>query len=332
MITVESLSKRYGRFQAVEDVSFRVPDAAVTGFLGPNGSGKSTTMRCVLGLDRPSEGQALFDGQGFAQVVDKPAVAGALLEASWFTPGRSGRSHLKVLARGAGISDARVDKCLQLVGLGSAGDKRVGGYSLGMKQRLGLAGALLGDPSHLILDEPVNGLDPEGVSWMRRTIRALAAEGRAVLVSSHLLSEMQQTADRLVVIGKGRMIGEYSMEEFLAGGARVVVETVDVRSGQVLSTALGNAGFTAGYAVGEAAGAGAGEVSGSQLTVDVPDGVSDEVVRRAVAEAAFSAGVLVTGLRADSEDLESRFLAATADVQEYRTESADAAVVPAVGK
>jgi ABC-2 type transport system ATP-binding protein len=254
------------------------------------------------------------------------------LEASWFTPGRSGRSHLKVLARGAGISDARVDKCLQLVGLGSAGDKRVGGYSLGMKQRLGLAGALLGDPSHLILDEPVNGLDPEGVSWMRRTIRALAAEGRAVLVSSHLLSEMQQTADRLVVIGKGRMIGEYSMEEFLAGGARVVVETVDVRSGQVLSTALGNAGFTAGYAVGEAAGAGAGEVSGSQLTVDVPDGVSDEVVRRAVAEAAFSAGVLVTGLRADSEDLESRFLAATADVQEYRTESADAAVVPAVGK
>lgn len=330
MITVESLSKRYGRFHAVEDLSFRVPDAAVTGFLGPNGSGKSTTMRCVLGLDRPSEGQALFDGQGFAQVADKPAVVGALLEATWFTPGRSGRSHLKVLARGAGISDARVDKCLQLVGLSSAGDKRVGGYSLGMKQRLGLAGALLGDPSHLILDEPVNGLDPEGVSWMRRTIRALAAEGRAVLVSSHLLSEMQQTADRLVVIGKGRMIGEYSMEEFLAGGARVVVETVDARSGQVLSTALGNAGFTAGYAVGEDAGA--GEASGSQLTVDVPDGVSDEIVRRAVAEAAFSAGVLVTGLRADSEDLESRFLAATADAQEYRTESTDAVVVPTVGK
>ncbi|MDN6705270.1 ABC transporter ATP-binding protein [Corynebacterium glyciniphilum] len=328
MITVESLSKRYGRFQAVEDVSFRVPDAAVTGFLGPNGSGKSTTMRCVLGLDRPSAGRALFDGEGFGQVVDKPAVAGALLEASWFTPGRSGRSHLKVLARGAGISDARVDKCLQLVGLASAGGKRVGGYSLGMKQRLGLAGALLGDPSHLILDEPVNGLDPEGVSWMRRTIRALAAEGRAVLVSSHLLSEMQQTADRLVVIGKGRMIGEYSMEEFLAGGARVVVETVDARSGEALSTALGNAGFTAGYAVGD----NAGEASGSQLTVDVPDGVSDEIVRRAVAETAFTAGVLVTGLRADSEDLESRFLAATADAQEYRTESTDAAVDPTAGK
>ncbi|MEJ6547935.1 ABC transporter ATP-binding protein [Corynebacterium sp. USCH3] len=327
MITVEKMSKRYGRFQAVEGLSFTVPDASVTGFLGPNGSGKSTTMRCVLGLDRPSEGQALFDGELFGQVADKPGVAGALLEASWFTPGRSGRSHLMVLAQGAGISESRVDKCLQLVGLTSAGGKRVGGYSLGMKQRLGLAGALLGDPSHLILDEPVNGLDPEGVSWMRRTIRALAGEGRAVLVSSHLLSEMQQTADRLVVIGKGRMIGEYSMEEFLAGGTRVVVETVDARSGKALSTALGTAGFTAGYAVGD----NAAESQGAQLTVDVPDGVSDAVVRRAVAETASTAGVLVTGLRADSENLESRFLAATASAQEYRTESTDD-VVRTTGK
>ncbi|WP_420098464.1 ABC transporter ATP-binding protein [Corynebacterium sp.] len=327
MITVEKMSKRYGRFQAVEDLSFTVPDAAVTGFLGPNGSGKSTTMRCVLGLDRPTGGHALFDGELFGQVADKPAVAGALLEASWFTPGRSGRSHLMVLAQGAGISESRVDKCLQLVGLTSAGGKRVGGYSLGMKQRLGLAGALLGDPSHLILDEPVNGLDPEGVSWMRRTIRALAGEGRAVLVSSHLLSEMQQTADRLVVIGKGRMIGEYSMEEFLAGGTRVVVETMDARSGKALSTALGTAGFTAGYAVGD----NAAESQGAQLTVDVPDGVSDAVVRRAVAETAATAGVLVTGLRADSENLESRFLAATASAQEYRTESTDD-VVRTTGK
>ena len=324
MITVEKMSKKYGRFQAVEDLSFSVPDAAVTGFLGPNGSGKSTTMRCVLGLDRPTAGRALFDGQEFASVADKTAVAGALLEATWFTPGRSGRSHLKVLARGAGIPDSRVDKCLQLVGLTSAADKRVGGYSLGMKQRLGLAGALLGDPAHLILDEPVNGLDPEGVSWMRRTIRALAAEGRSVLVSSHLLSEMQQTADRLVVIGKGSMIGEYSMEEFLAGGARVVVETADVRGGQALATALGNAGFTAGYPVGTHAvdqpGGRVGDQPGPQLTVEIPDGVSDTVVRRAVAEAAVTTGVLVTGLRAEAEDLETRFLAATAEAQEYRTD------------
>ena len=309
MITVESLSKRYGRFQAVEDVSFRVPDAAVTGFLGPNGSGKSTTMRCVLGLDRPSAGRALFDGEGFGQVVDKPAVAGALLEASWFTPGRSGRSHLKVLTRGAGISDARVDKCLQLVGLASAGDKRVGGYSLGMKQRLGLAGALLGDPSHLILDEPVNGLDPEGVSWMRRTIRALAAEGRAVLVSSHLLSEMQQTADRLVVIGKGRMIGEYSMEEFLAGGVSVLVDTADATSSHTLASALEQAGLPTG------------SVEGSALRVEVPEGGSEAEVRRAVGEIALNSRVILTGLRTQSADLESRFLAATSAVQEYRTSS-----------
>jgi ABC-2 type transport system ATP-binding protein len=325
MITVEKMSKKYGRFQAVENLSFSVPDAAVTGFLGPNGSGKSTTMRCMLGLDSPTAGRALFDGVEFPRVTDKPATTGALLEASWFTPGRSGRSHLKVLARGAGIPDSRVDKCLQLVGLTSAADKRVGGYSLGMKQRLGLAGALLGDPAHLILDEPVNGLDPEGVSWMRRTIRALAAEGRSVLVSSHLLSEMQQTADRLVVIGKGRMIGEYSMEEFLAGGARVVIETADVRSGQTLATALGNAGFTAGYPVGKHAGGHAGdrvgEQAGPQLTVEIPEGVSDAIVRRAVAEAAVTTGVLVTGLRAEAEDLETRFLAATAEAQEYRTDA-----------
>lgn len=321
MITVEKMSKRYGRSgtPAVEELSFTVPDAAVTGFLGPNGAGKSTTMRCMLGLDRPTAGHTEFDGQEFRNVADKPATAGALLEATWFTPGRSGRSHLKVLARGAGISDSRVDKCLQLVGLASAGDKKVGGYSLGMKQRLGLAGALLGDPAHLVLDEPVNGLDPEGVSWMRHTIRALAGEGRAVLVSSHLLSEMQQTADRLVVIGKGRMIGEYSMDEFLAGGAHVLVETTDARAGRTLCSALGTAGFTAGYAVGKDA----DRASGSRITVDVPDGVGDVVVRRAVAETALTAGVLVTGLYAQSEDLESRFLAATADAQEYRTDSAD---------
>jgi ABC-2 type transport system ATP-binding protein len=307
MITVEGLSKRYGRHDAVKDLSFSVPDAAVTGFLGPNGSGKSTTMRCVLGLDRPTAGRALFDGQEFASVADKTALAGALLEATWFTPGRSGRSHLKVLARGAGIPDSRVEACLDLVGLGAVGDKRVGGYSLGMKQRLGLAGALLGDPAHLILDEPVNGLDPEGVSWMRRTIRALAAEGRSVLVSSHLLSEMQLTADRLVVIGKGRMIGEYSMEEFLAGGSRVQVETVDTRGAETLTESLHSAGFE--VAAGD----------GTHLTVSIPDGADEAAVRRAVAELALTTRTPVTALGVEHDNLESRFLAATSEAQEYRT-------------
>ncbi|WP_306516594.1 ABC transporter ATP-binding protein, partial [Corynebacterium sp.] len=209
MITVKQLTKKYGAKTAIKDLTFQVPDGAVTGFLGPNGSGKSTSMRCILGLDKPSSGQAFVDGTEFSRVRNKPAQVGALLEATWFNPGRSGRAHLRVLAYGAGISAARVDECLELVGLSDAANKKIGGYSLGMKQRLGLAGALLGDPKHLILDEPVNGLDPEGVSWMRHTIRHLASEGRAVLVSSHLLSEMEQTADRLVVIGRGEMIGEY---------------------------------------------------------------------------------------------------------------------------
>ncbi|MGO3361838.1 MAG: ABC transporter ATP-binding protein [Corynebacterium sp.] len=309
MITVESLSKRYGKQLAVDDLSFTVPDAAVTGFLGPNGSGKSTTMRCVLGLDQPSAGSAVFDGRPFATVAEKPAVVGALLEATWFTPGRSGRSHLRVLAQGAGISDARVDECLEIVGLTAAGRKRVGGYSLGMKQRLGLAGALLGDPKHLILDEPVNGLDPEGVSWMRTTIRALASQGRAVLVSSHLLSEMQLTADRLVVIGRGRMIGEYSMDEFLAGGSRVLVETPDAATLDTLSQSLRGAGFETSTA----------DASSAELTVAIPDGTVEADVRRAVAEIALTAGVPVTGLKAEHDNLESRFLAATSGAQEYRT-------------
>ncbi|MGP9724074.1 ATP-binding cassette domain-containing protein [Corynebacterium sp. AOP40-9SA-29] len=318
MITVEGLSKRYGRQDAVKDLTFTVPDAAVTGFLGPNGSGKSTSMRCMLGLDSPTAGQALFNGEPFAKVADKPSVAGALLEASWFTPARSGRSHLRVLARGAGIPDSRVEACLELVGLSAVGGKKVGGYSLGMKQRLGLAGALLGDPSHLILDEPVNGLDPEGVSWMRHTIRALAGEGRAVLVSSHLLSEMQLTADRLVVIGRGELIGEYSMEEFLAGGSRVSVETVDARSAGILADALRSAGFEAD----SGASSGAGPGTGAQdvvLTVAVPDGTQDATVRRAVAETALTNGIPVTALGVEHDNLEARFLEATSGAQEYRT-------------
>ncbi|HJG45922.1 MAG TPA: ABC transporter ATP-binding protein, partial [Corynebacterium variabile] len=184
-----------------------------------------------------------------------------------------------------------------------------------------LAAALLGDPKHLILDEPVNGLDPEGVSWMRHTIRALASQGRSVLVSSHLLSEMQLTADRLVVIGKGRMIGEYSMDEFLAGGARVLIETPDARLTDTLATRLRDAGFTASFGLGEDS----RSAQTAALTVDIPEGSTDAEVRRAVAEIALTASVPVTGLRAETANLEARFLAATADAQEYRTESATSA-------
>ncbi|WP_394288962.1 ABC transporter ATP-binding protein [Corynebacterium variabile] len=324
MITVTDLHKSYGRQHADADLSFTVPDSTVTGFLGPNGAGKSTTMRCILGLDRPTSGTVTFDGEDFATLADKSSTAGALLEATWFTPARSGRSHLRVLARGAGIPDRRVEECLEIVGLTDAAKKKVGGYSLGMKQRLGLAAALLGDPKHLILDEPVNGLDPEGVSWMRHTIRALASQGRSVLVSSHLLSEMQLTADRLVVIGKGRMIGEYSMDEFLAGGARVLVETPDARLTDTLATRLRDAGFTASFGLADDTdGTDAGT---TPLTVDIPEGSTDAEVRRAVAEIALTARVPVTGLRAETANLETRFLAATADAQEYRTESAISAI------
>ncbi|WP_417288055.1 ABC transporter ATP-binding protein [Corynebacterium variabile] len=321
MITVTDLHKSYGRQHAVADLSFTVPDSTVTGFLGPNGAGKSTTMRCILGLDRPTSGTVTFDGADFTALADKPGTTGALLDATWFTPARSGRSHLRVLARGAGIPDSRVEECLEIVGLTDAAKKKVGGYSLGMKQRLGLAAALLGDPKHLILDEPVNGLDPEGVSWMRHTIRALASQGRSVLVSSHLLSEMQLTADRLVVIGKGRMIGEYSMDEFLAGGARVLIETPDARLTDTLATRLRDAGFTASFGLGEDS----RSAQTAALTVDIPEGSTDAEVRRAVAEIALTASVPVTGLRAETANLEARFLAATADAQEYRTESATSA-------
>lgn len=303
MITVEHLSKRYGSKLAVNDLTFTVPDAAVTGFLGPNGSGKSTSMRCILGLDTPTSGHALFDGTPFSEITHKAPVAGALLDAAWFTPERSGRGHLRALAAGAGLPASRVDECLDLVGLTEAAGKKVKGYSLGMKQRLGIAAALLGNPSHLILDEPVNGLDPEGVSWMRQTIRQLAADGCAVLVSSHLLSEMQLTADRLVVIGKGEMIGEYGMDEFLAGGASI---TVMSENNAALAQKLHSMGV---------------EVSGNAelMRVGVPAESDESELRRVIAHTCLRENIAVTHLATETQNLEQRFLAATADSQEYRS-------------
>ncbi|MEV4344059.1 ATP-binding cassette domain-containing protein [Actinoplanes sp. NPDC049596] len=218
-ITLERLTKRYGRTLAVDGLDLEVRAGRVTGFLGPNGAGKSTTMRMVLGLDRPTSGRALVNNRRYADYRWPLHEVGALLEAKAAHPGRTGRNHLRAMARSNAIPDRRVDEVLEIVGLAGAAGKRTGTYSLGMGQRLGIAGALLGDPPVLLLDEPVNGLDPDGVRWIRKLLRDLAAEGRTVFVSSHLLTEVQLTAGHLVVIGKGRLLADAPMDELIGGHA-----------------------------------------------------------------------------------------------------------------
>jgi ABC-2 type transport system ATP-binding protein len=224
LIEVEGLSKRFGKTQAVDGLSFRVEAGTITGFLGPNGAGKSTTLRSVLGLVQPDAGSATVLGRPYRE-LDKPLHrVGAVLEASEVHPGRSGRNHLRVQAAAAGIASSRVDEVLELVELSAAAKRRVKGYSLGMRQRLGLATALLGDPEVLVLDEPANGLDPAGMRWLRDFLRSLASEGRTVLVSSHVLSEVAQTADRVVIVHRGKLIKQATIPEILAtahGGTRV---------------------------------------------------------------------------------------------------------------
>ena len=215
LIQARELTKRYGDKVAVDHLSFDVEPGMVTGFLGPNGAGKSTTMRLITGLDRPDAGTATIGGRAYAQLVRPLTVVGALLEARSLHPGRSARDHLLFLAQTQDIPGRRVDEVLDLVGLLDVARKRAGGFSLGMTQRLGLAAAMLGDPPVLLLDEPGNGLDPEGIRWVRNFMRELAAKGRTVFVSSHLMSEMAVTADRLVVIGRGRLIADTSTQEFI---------------------------------------------------------------------------------------------------------------------
>jgi ABC-2 type transport system ATP-binding protein len=226
VIEIDSLTKTFGHVHAVSDLSFRVEPGVVTGFLGPNGAGKTTTLRTLLGLVRPTSGTATFDGRRYAQLERPLETVGTALEASSFHPGRTGRDHLRTAAAAAGIKKTRVDEVLEWVGLGAAGNRRVGGYSLGMRQRLGLAFALLGDPGALVLDEPINGLDPEGIRWIREFLRSLAAEGRTVLVSSHLLSEVQQTVDRVVIISRGKLVHTGSLAG-LEAASRVVVDGPD---------------------------------------------------------------------------------------------------------
>jgi ABC-2 type transport system ATP-binding protein len=227
MIEVEKLSKRYREKLAVDGLDFVVQPGIVTGFLGPNGAGKSTTMRMIAGLDEPTAGRVLVNGQDYRAASAPMAELGILLEAKAVHTGRSARNHLLALAQTNGVSRRRVDEMIDMVGLQDVAGKRVGGFSLGMGQRLGIASALLGDPQVVVLDEPVNGLDPEGVLWIRNLLKDLAAEGRTVFVSSHLMSEMALTATRLVVIGRGRLIADTTVEDFVnrAGGSTVTVRT-----------------------------------------------------------------------------------------------------------
>ncbi len=223
MIEAKHLTKRYGKTVAVDDVSFVVQPGRVTGFLGPNGAGKSTTMRMVLGLDAPSSGSVLIDGKPYAELADPLRSVGALLDAKAIVGGRSAANHLKWLADSNGVPRRRVGEVLGIVGLSDVAAQRVGTFSLGMNQRLGIAAALLGDPHTLMFDEPINGLDPDGILWIRNLMKSLAAEGRTVFLSSHLMSEMAQTADHLLVIGRGRIMADASTDDFVNGHSAATV-------------------------------------------------------------------------------------------------------------
>jgi ABC-2 type transport system ATP-binding protein len=244
MIEIRNLTKHYGEKVAVDDLSFTVQSGTITGFLGPNGAGKSTTMRLILGLDSPTSGSALVNGKAYHEFTEPLHEVGAMLEARVIHPGRSGYNHLLALARTQGISRQRVDEVIGLVGLDDVAHKRVGGFSLGMGQRLGIAAALLGEPETVILDEPANGLDPEGILWIRNLLKRLAREGHTVFLSSHLMSEMAQTAENLVIVGRGRLISETTVEELVERTTLTESVRVDTPQSSELAAALSAAGAT----------------------------------------------------------------------------------------
>lgn len=299
MIEAQQLSKHYGQKTAVDGISFRVRPGAVTGFLGPNGAGKSTTMRMMVGLDRPSAGSVTVAGRPYAEHENPMLVVGALLDAKGVHPGRSARSHLRALAATHRLPESRVDAVLEMTGLAAVADKRVGGFSLGMGQRLGVAAAMLGDPEVLILDEPVNGLDPDGVMWVRDLVRRLAGEGRTVLLSSHLMSEMAQTADHIIVLGRGRVLADAPVAEFVAGGA---ANTVRVASPDAARLATLLVGPDVTIARGERA---------DTL-------ILSGIAAPAVGHIAAGAGVTLHELSTAGGSLEDAYLALTRDDVEYR--------------
>ncbi|MGY1610153.1 ATP-binding cassette domain-containing protein [Geodermatophilus sp. SYSU D00700] len=300
MIRVDGLTKRYCTRVAVDDVSFTVSPGRVTGFLGPNGSGKTTTMRCVLGLTRPTAGTATVLGVPYRELDVPMRRVGALVDPRARHPGRTAYAHLLALAQSNGLPASRVDDVVELVGLGAVAHERVRGFSLGMGQRLGIAVALLGDPEVLLLDEPVNGLDPEGIRWVRGLLRDLAGEGRTVLVSSHLMSEMEDTADHLVVLGRGRLLADVAMADLLGRGAAVRVRSP--RAPQ-LAVALHRAGAVV-----------SGEADGS-LRVAGLDAA-------AVGDVAFAAAAPVHELTTVVASLEAAYLALTGEDVEYRAGAA----------
>lgn len=299
MIEAHALSKRYGERVAVADLSFTVRPGAVTGFLGPNGAGKSTTMRMILGLDSPTSGRVTVNGRAYADHPAPLREVGAMLEARAIHTGRSAYHHLLALAVTTGIPRSRVDEVLDTVGLSAVARKRVGSFSLGMGQRLGIASALLGDPATLVLDEPVNGLDPEGVLWIRTLLKNLAAEGRTVLLSSHLMSEMALTAEHLIVIGRGRLIADTSVTEFVAGAGG---GSVRVRSDEAerLRGLLGGPGVSV--------------ASDTRQVLEVSGLTSDRIGRIAA-----DAGIALAELTPQQASLEDAFMELTKDAVEYQT-------------
>jgi ABC-2 type transport system ATP-binding protein len=303
-IEVRGVTKSYRGTVAVDRLSFSVAPGEVTGFVGPNGAGKSTTMRLVLGLDAADQGHALVNGQRYA-TLDKPLThVGALLDADAVHPSRRARDHLLWIARSNGIPDRRVDEVLDEVGLASVARKRAGGFSLGMKQRLGIAVALLGDPPVVMLDEPTNGLDPDGIVWIRHLLRGLAAQGRVVLVSSHLMRELQDTADRLVVIGRGRLVADTTVADLLS---RVSKDQVEVLTGQrsEATTVLANAGATV-------------TIAGTDSVV--VEGLPGD----AIASLLGGAGVSFAELRRHRASLEEAYMELTRDAVEFATADGDA--------
>jgi ABC-2 type transport system ATP-binding protein len=315
MIEARDLTKRFGDKLAVDHLSFSVQPGRVTGFLGPNGAGKSTTMRLILGLDRPGGGTATINGVPYARLPQPLLTVGALLEAKSVHTGRSARNHLLFLAQTQGLPASRVDTVLELVGLRDVAGKRAGGFSLGMSQRLGVAAAMLGDPKVLLLDEPVNGLDPEGVLWIRNLMKQLAGEGRTILVSSHLMNEMAVTADHLIVIGRGRLLADASTDEVIARGSgqTVRVRTPDPDRLTALITAAG------GTAVQAANDTGTGDTgTGDTGAGDAAPVLTVSGIPAArIGELAASSSIVLHELTPQLATLEDAFLELTAGSLEY---------------
>jgi ABC-2 type transport system ATP-binding protein len=299
LIEARGLTKRYGDVVAVDDLTFTVRPGIVTGFLGPNGAGKSTTMRLILGLDGPTSGDATINGRPLAQHVRPLHEVGALLEARAVHTGRTARNHLRAMAATTGIGRRRIQEVIDLTGLTEVADRRVGSFSLGMGQRLGIASALLADPETLILDEPVNGLDPDGVRWIRTLLRRLADEGRTVFLSSHLMSEMAVTADHLIIVGKGRLIRDQPMRELIAAESRPVVRVRTPQTGELASL-----------------------ISGDDIIVRQMPGQALEIEGRTTDEvglAAAAARITLLELTELTASLEDAYMALTGESVEYRS-------------